>query len=380
MIAESTGVVIPVEEKPADYVAELVRCRSLGKRLERTATAIARKIEDRDPDGALALMGDASLALRAKSSIATPVSFRESGESRIKKYDELKSAGGLMGIPTPWARLNANIGGWVDGTLNVFTALMNTGKTWAAIYCANHSFDIGKRVLFVTLEMDIGRIQRRLDAVRYKIPFGRLRSTDMDEASESEWKRKVIADTSGEGDIILADKKMVQSVADVTYLVYDYKPDIVYIDGGYRFQARGGGGAGEWANTVEIVNDLQIAAEITNIPWIVTTQQGDANETGTRKKREKKMIAWGVRYGKEWVINPDNVIGLYADDDLRLTKALEIHQLKTREATGDAMYGEFLISWDLTKMDFTEMDSLEDRPTAMDDDLFGSSEVMISDD
>jgi len=379
MVAESTGVDLPIEDKPADYVANLVRERSLAKRLEQTATAIAKQIEARNPDEALKLMGDASLALRSRAKVETPTSFRESGPDRIKAYDDLKEAGGLIGLPTPWERLNVNIGGWCDGTLNVITAMQNTGKSWFCCYCADHALDLGKKVLMVTLEMDIPRIGKRIEAIRYKVPYGRLRGGDMEPETEDEWRRRILKDREGVGDIILADKKMVQRVSDVLFMVMDYKPDIVFIDGGYRFSSRGGGGAGEWANTVEIVNDLQIAAEVTQVPWVVTTQQGDANETGKRKKGDSKMHAWGVRYGKEWVINPDNVIGLYADEDLRLTKSLEIHQLKTRDATGDAMHSEFTISWDLNRMDFSELGALETGSIPVEDDLFGSGEVMLED-
>lgn len=381
MVRESTGIELPEEEKPAAYIANLVRERSLGTKISRTVESVIGLIEDRKPDAALELMSHGSLAMRTKSKAESPVSFRESGEDRIKLYDDLKAVDGLLGMPTPWPRLNANIQGWCDGTLNVITAMMNTGKTWWLIYCANHAFSQGKKVLFVSLEMDIPRIQRRADAIRYAVPVGRLRGCDMDADLEESWKSRVRADSTGEGDILFADKKMVRTVADVNFLVYDYKPDIVFIDGGYRFTVAGGGTSGEWANTVSIVGDLQIAAEITNIPWIVSTQQGDANETGKRAKSEKKMHAWGIRYGKEWVINPDNVIGLYADDDLRSMKCLEMHQLKTRDATGDAMYSEIPISWDLGTMEFGEMSPLGDfSEDTTEDTLFGSHEVRLVDD
>lgn len=378
-IAESIGVEIPDEEAPAEYVAELLRNRSLAKRIEKTTEFVIKCLEDRRPDEALDTMTRAVMALRSRTKVELPVSFRDSGDDRIRKYLELKEHSGLLGMPTPWPRLNTNIQGWCDGTLNVITAMMNTGKSWFLSYCADHSLSLGFKVLFITLEMDIPRIQRRVDAIRYKIPIGRLRSCDMDIELEESWKSRVLADKSGDGDIIFADKKLVRTVSDVTLLVQEYKPDIVYIDGGYRFSVPGGGNAGEWANTVTIVSDLQLAAEITNIPWVVTTQQGDANETGKRSSGDKKMHAWGVRYGKEWVINPDNVIGLYADDDLRALKTLELHQLKTRDATGDMMHAEIPISWDLAKMDFSEIEGLGMSDEVSDMSIFGTHEVRIVD-
>ena len=70
------------------------------------------------------------------------------------------------------------------------------------------------------------------------------------------------------------------------------------------------------------------------------------------------MRAWSVRYGKEWVIDPDVVIGLYANEDLRLIKQLEIHCLKMRDNAGDSS-GEFNIHWDTQKMNFLQVDEPE---------------------
>ena len=41
-----------------------------------------------------------------------------------------------------------------------------------------------------------------------------------------------------------------------------------------------------------------------------------------KKKGTKHVRAWNVRYGKEWFINPDILIGMYQDDDLRLIKRI----------------------------------------------------------
>jgi hypothetical protein len=200
------------------------------------------------------------------------------------------------------------------------------------------------------------RIGRRLDAVLYKLHFGKLRDCDLDAEVEEEWEAAVKLDTDSEGDVLLADKSLVRRVADVTALVMDYKPDIVFIDGGYRFA---GSGKSAWESTVSIVNELQASAESSKIPWVVSTQQGDANETGAERKRGVKIKAWGVRYGKEWVINPDVVIGLYQNEDLRLINTMEIHILKVRDASGDTYRNHFNIDWNTSKMSFDEHEDSE---------------------
>ena len=197
------------------------------------------------------------------------------------------------------------------------------------------------------------RIERRIDAIRYKLPFGKLRDAELDAMREEDWKKRLeeAAVEKVDSDILVADKKSVRTVRDVYMLVQQYKPDIVIIDGGYRFE--GDERYGQWAKTVSIVNDLQVFAEMSNIPWVVTTQFGDSEETGKEKKKGTKHVrAWNVRYGKEWYINPDILIGMYQDDDLRLIKRMEIHPLKVRD--GDRAFDMFTIGWSMDEMEFKE--------------------------
>jgi hypothetical protein len=210
-------------------------------------------------------------------------------------------------------------------------------------------------VLFVSLEMPTNRIARRLDAVRYKIPFGGLRNADLDPTLRSQWEDAITKDTDP-GDLWIADKRQVATVTDVMSIVNHKKPKIVVIDGGYRFSPEGRTKSA-WEGTVSIVNDLQKYAEISNIPWVVTTQFGDSNDKGkvTRDKTGPKMAMWGVRYGKEWVINPDVVIGLHQEPEDRITKQLRMYLAKVRDVDQDNMIEETLIAWDLNSMEFKSL-------------------------
>jgi hypothetical protein len=367
MVQENLAIELPEDADDLNYVCDLVRKRKLAKFLESKLKEAAELLESRDPDTALVLASKiVSEAPDRKNSGL--LSYRASGPERVAHYEEVRDSPGLVGVATPWPSLNSAVQCFVNGEFIVVTAMQNTGKTWALCVMADHALKLGKKVLLVSLEMAGDRIQRRLDAIRYKIPFKHIRNATMPEDVEEVWRSRIKEDVDGDGDILVADKQSVSHVHDVLALVKQHKPDIVFIDGGYRFAPKPQGGRGpasQWAGTVEIVTDLQLAAEVSAVPWVVTTQQGDANETGKAKKKGHKMSAWNVRYGKEWVINPDVVIGLYQDEDMRMVKMMDIGVLKMREATGEDS-GEFKIKWDHTRMEFEELarddDTSEDAP------------------
>lgn len=355
-VGENTGIALPEPPEDLEYVCDLVRKRRLGKSIERDVKGVIGQLESRDPDEALRLIALSATKNRSTGKQGAEVrSFRQLGPDRYKDYQELQSVGGLMGLATPWPRLNESVLGWVDGQLHVIVALQNTGKTWATIICADHVLNQGKKVLLISMEMSAKRIERRLDAMHYRIPFGDLRDVEVDLVREMRWKDGLRAGVGGKGDILVADKQLVRYVSDVTSLTLEYEPDMVVVDGGYRFASKGGNG--DWESSKAIVADLQETAEATDIPWIVTTQQGEVGEN-SRMGAQKR--AFKVKYAKEWVINPDVVIEMYADEDMRLTHQMEWKLLKERESKGETQSSDFRTVWDLSRMCFDQIASADD--------------------
>lgn len=350
-VMEGTGIVFS-DGDPDDleYVCDLVRKRSLAKGIDSDLRPALKNLENRDPDEALRLIGEIALRRRRGQANSTR-SFRKDGLVRYEEYQEAQKTG-LPGVPTPWGRLDREIQCWVNGTLNVVVAMQNTGKTWSCCLFSNHALSLGYKVLFVSMEMSTVRIERRVDAMHYKIPFGDLRDTEVELFQELDWQKRLDENSKSEkGDIIFADKQLVRYVSDVNALVLEHKPDLVVIDGGYRFESRKG--SGDWESAKQIVADLQTTAENTAIPWIVTTQQGETPPK--QSKLDSQERAFKVKYAKEWVINPDIVIEMYCNADLRLLKSMEWILLKDRDAKDDQRREPFQTHWDLTNMVFDEM-------------------------
>jgi len=231
-----------------------------------------------------------------------------------------------------------------------------THNTWACCIIADDALNLGVKVLAVSMEMPAERIERRLDALHYKIPFGDIRDVEIDLIREQRWRDGLTDAVAGRGDILVADKRIVRYVSDVTSLVLEHEPGLVVIDGGYRFLSKNRGG--DWESSKQIIGELQTTAETTGIPWIVTTQQGDV---GKQTRIDSQDRALRVKYAKEWTINPDVVIEMFQDTDMRLLKQMEWKLLKERESKGETTQAsEFRTEWDLHRMSFKELLSAED--------------------
>jgi KaiC/GvpD/RAD55 family RecA-like ATPase len=346
-------VSLPGTVEDASYLVDLLKKRKLTIEISKTVEKVARNIDDNNPDEALADLLRFKLDATTGAS-GSVLSLKDTGIARVIAYDA-KKAGSFEGILTPWAEINAAIEGFMDGTLTVILGMVNTGKTWLACVLANYALNQKKKILVVTMEMPSIRILRRLDSIRYKLPFGALRNADMDPSIKDRWKKQVEEDAKDlTSDLLVVDKTSVRTVTDVFRLTIQHAPDIVIIDGGYRFE---GTQKSNWESTVSIVGDLQRYAELSKIPWVVTSQYGDADETGKapKGKHTPKMRMWGARYGKEWVINPDVVLGLYAEAEDRALKQLHIYMLKIRDTDEDAMQEYLTIRWDLTSQSFESL-------------------------
>lgn len=370
MIAENVGVLLPDEPEPLEYVVDLVRRRAIGFRLVSAGERLASRIKAREVDEAVTELEEELSQLRGFRRRSSVYSFCDGAVERASAAG-LRGLSSLAGFETRWPTLNRLVQGWVNGTLNVVVAMQNTGKTWWLCLNAEDVRAAGKRVLFISLEMSVSRIVRRLDALRHRLPFGELRDGTLDWWSVRRWGEEAEKGRAESGDIIVADKSAVRTVADAAGLFRDELPDIVIVDGGYRFEGRGSGG--NWEKTVTIVNDLQVVAEESGVPWLVSSQMGDSHETGKtpRKKKtgeDRHLRAWNVRYGKEWLINPDTVVGLFSDDDLRCRRRLGVQVLKMRDSDGEASKSVFYIAWDLSGHRFDESGS-EDAASAESEDV-----------
>lgn len=349
---EATFTALPDTAEPLTYLAQELGNRRKSLDLATGLKKAAEYLDLRKPDDAVAAISSVltSKLYRPKTKI---LSFKEGIPKRTAEYDAVKAAGGPQYLKTPWPSLDNKIQ-MSKGSFIVAVAPANTGKSWFACLLSNYWMEAGSTVLFVTMEMAAARMMLRLDSLRYKVAFGKLRDAALDPADETAWKTNSATDhTSLTGDVIVYDKLLVRTVFDVFRLVQQHKPAAVVVDGGYRFEPENKKSSG-WEASAKIVGDLQLYAELSEIPWVVTTQY-QLDDKKTVKPGEHPLQVSGVKYAKEWIINPDSVVGLYASDFDRAMKKMLLVVMKSRDHDGIDSDGEIAINWDLEKMEFGEL-------------------------
>lgn len=178
----------------------------------------------------------------------------------------------LEGIPTPFNDLNRLTGGFREEELILLAARPSVGKTAMALQMAMHCTDIGKRVLFVSLEMSKEQLFMRLLSMKTLIPLSRIRRARL---TAEEFEILITA-----ADEISAREFYITDSTDVSPLELSveiekmeklgYKPDIVFVD--YLQLMRSSTGGSRQEQVAEISRSLKRIAKKFRIPVVALSQ------------------------------------------------------------------------------------------------------------
>ena len=347
-LTENVAISFTKEPENVQYVSDKFKEEKAAVKLEEDLKGIARSLRDVGPEYAVQLLRQAAEREYSFKENHSILKFVEGGEERYQKYLHSKQHK-IKGIPFPWETLTKATLGMLPAEFTVFMAPSNTGKSWVSCILASNCLELDCKVLLVTMEMSGEAFERRLDSIYYKIPFHDIRTNDVDVFTEQRWHEQIKEPKKGE--ILILDENTIQHVDQVYAAVVRERPDVVIVDGGYRFQARKRHSA-NWESGAEVVNEIQSSCQKTKIPWIVTTQQN----LETKKTMSSKHSASTVRYNKEWFLAPHNLISLeQSDEDRDLLKQLHMRILKLREADRADIRTEFVVNWDFEFSNYSEI-------------------------
>jgi len=309
----------------------------------------AELLKNRDPMGALEDMRKTILSADKAVRVSRDVNITEDPESRIKAYDEIIKAEGMIGIPSPWACLNEVTQGFQGGMLIMVVGRGGVGKSWVEVVLGNYFWSMGYIPILFSREMMVDQIIRRFDSVNSNLPFARFKAGLLTTQEYERWVSSLKAMRGGTAFWVTGDDDGAMGMSGIRAKVKRYKPHIILIDGAYLIRDERGGKA-HWDRFANVCWDLKLLARDEDVPVIISHQ---FNLDGKGLKGDADTLKYGDV--QMWF---DLIIGLYQTDDLKLDKEMLFKINKYRDGTTL----DWVTDWDLEAMKFDVKVGEDDIP------------------
>lgn len=283
---------------------------------------------------------------------------------RKERYLRAKELKGLVGYPTAWDPINKATSGLHSEEFIVIVSRMGVGKTWFLLLMAEYAWRQGLSVLFISNEMAISVIERRFDAIHFKLPYQEFTEGIMANVHEERYFEglSTLEKSDHKPMITLGNVGGVSSIASK---IDQYSPHIVFVDGMYLL-SDDRRGSNKWERTSNISWDLKRLTSQKKIPIVATTQFNREAEVAKFDQVNLAMLGFSDSIGQD----ASNVIGLFRNKDMELNKEMYIRMLKVREGEPK----DFMVNWDLHYMDFSVL-SEDDSNKVIEDNEIDDSEL-----
>lgn len=360
-VERDTGVAIPVLAdvlEPTSYYIERVRKRALDNLAVEYSNKQVEALDKGNPEAAVESARDLLAQVSKNNLTGEPIGdWTRSVDSHLAEYARIKGhPGGVTGVPTPWPGLNELTQGLNPGDLWILAARLGRGKTWMLLKMALEAWLAEKNPLIVSMEMPRDRIERRLNAMWARVPYGALRKGLLGMHVEGHFRESLEALREA-APLHIVTRKRAKTPQDVAILIEQLKPGAVFIDGFYKMKPSGRGSyRAHWERMVDLIDELQELAQDKETPLLVSTQfnREQTKKSGKGRKKESKgdddAGVEDLAFSDAIAMNADVVLALLWPDELRADDAICLKLLKNREDERKA----WSVKFDLDKMDFDE--------------------------
>ena len=258
-------------------------------------------------------------------------------KERIEEYKRRKESGQRLGVPLGFHTLDKWTDGIQPGEFAVVAAFSGTGKTTFLKTVAFNVWMLKLTPLFITLEEEAKRIARTWDAMAANLNYQRMKDLDLSPEDLKNWEayRDKLMDSTS--DIPVIDGIRNCTPDHVRAETMRHNPDLVIIDYISLMQSSHPSSrhTQQWQAVSEITRDLKQDARTTKIPILAAAQ---TNRQGRKDGAELDNVGASISITQD----PDIVIGLFADDDMKENGEMEIRLNKNR----DGQIGKFPAVWD----------------------------------
>jgi KaiC/GvpD/RAD55 family RecA-like ATPase len=356
LVEGKLGISLEDPPAPVGFFADEIINRQLHTKLAKTYQDGVKHLELNNPRAALDSTQSAIYELeRQKLTASRVISMPSLGDDVLEFYRKIKA--GERGVLTPWPSLNeATFGFWPEDLI-LFVARTGVGKTWMALILAHYAWTQGHKVLFVTTEVGKLAMGIRWAALATQISYSELRHGALSTMDEDKLVTGLNDFKNIEGfDIVGGDFDFRIETLDIA--IAEAKPDLVVADGATMFRSEGSNRTERAANTMD---DMKRTAKRRAVPLILTTQFNREVKSGSKAgAMSVEKIAQTDASG--W--NADQVYALYQTKEMLSDRRMGFKPMKVREGFAE----DWEVTWDLDRMDFTEIPKQSGQGDAAEDD------------
>lgn len=236
-------------------------------------------------------------------------------ELRIKEYEVMEAhGGGLLGVPTGFAKIDEATAGLTPGQLITIIAPPKTGKSQLALAMGVNVHDLGHNIMYQSFEMRNSEQQVRHDAMRAKVSFQRMRRATLTPAEKASYLRMLKHMDTMTNRFTLSDAKSGITVSALAAKIEKTKPEICFVDGVYLMVDEQSGESNTPQALTNITRSIKNLAQRMDIPIVVSTQ------TLLWKMKGGRVSADSIGYSSSFFQDSDVILALQpidGDDEVR---------------------------------------------------------------
>lgn len=355
-IAQEIEEVLPdVNENPSFYRERLER-RYVETVIKRSVLEAQKHFGDKtkNPEDAIPMLQNALTDIARMKFSQSIVDFREAGPLLMKHYSDTMT-GEDAGLLTGWPTYDDMSGGLRDGDYMSIVGRPMQGKSWLVIWIALVCWQLGMKVLLVSMEMTALYVLQRISSIYGNVPMSHLKAGKdfgMTNKEKAKYQAALEEAKNAETGFFVVDMNLAGTVEDVWGLVQAIQPDVTAVDGGYLMKH-----PTVRDRYVRVAENAELLKQsiAKECPLIVSWQFGrDAVKKKGTKAKSDSTDATLEDIGYTDVIGQvsSTVLGLMQQESVETINRKRVKILKGRN--GET--GEFEIKWDFTNMDFSEID------------------------
>ena len=339
---------------PFAYLLDEVNKRHLKRNLSDLISKASSSLHT-DPEASFLLLKESLFGIEtARLGVRDEIiPFSKLSSIVVEDIKQTRSKSGLTGIDAGWPTLNKITHGYQNGDIYVYVARVKAGKSVCLMYSADAAHKSGSVPLLISMEMKIKQFAKRHLSLRSSIGHNFLKSGLLSGFAEQALNRTV-EEIKRQHPFYYVEGQLSKGISELTSLIHMYRPNIVFIDGGYLMDVDSFKRS-RWEEMEVLMKQMKSLAIRSDIPIVVTFQF----KRDMLKKKQSEVGLEDIRLSDDIGAIASVGIGIFdkspyetniAEDVVTSRKYLDVIGGREGETGG------FYINWDWDRMNFTESD------------------------